>query len=88
MIDLIRVPSKRFERARPEYRVTMNKYAYTSTDGRWYVEKSGRCGGGWSVTDTTGEYVCTSCRPNALDSHATIERTLAAAKAFISEWTM
>lgn len=86
MIDLIRVPSKRLAQARPEYRATMNKYDYTTPDGRWYVQKDGGCGGGWSVIDTTGEYVCTSCRRNP-DGHAASERTLSAAKAFILEWT-
>ena len=63
------------------------KYAYQTPDGRWLIERDyGGCGGGWRVTDTRGEYVCTSCRRNS-DGHATIEPTLAAAKAFVfTEW--
>jgi hypothetical protein len=82
MTTLIRLPSRRYQRARPEYRATMNRYDYVTPDRRWYVETYPGCGGGWSVTDTTGKYVCGSCR----DNHTTVVRTLTAAKAFISEW--
>jgi hypothetical protein len=82
---LIRVPSKRYPNP---YGYRVGKYDYTTLDGRWYVQQHGGCGGGWEVTDLTGEYVCESCfRPATVsDQHATIVRTLAAAKAFIAEW--
>jgi len=66
---------------------TMSRYDYTTPDGRWYVEKNRGCGGGWTVIDTTGRYVCTSCFYND-ERHTTIARTLVAAKAFISEWSI
>jgi 23S rRNA G2445 N2-methylase RlmL len=84
--ELTRVPSKQYQRARPEYRDIYSKYDYVTPDGRWYVEQNHDCGRGWSVIDTSGECVCTSCWRN-VDGHATIKRTLAAAKAFISEWS-
>ena len=58
-----------------------------TSDGRWYIlARIGGCGGGRSVIDTSGEYAgCTCCWRNT-DGHVTIERTLAATKAFISEW--
>jgi hypothetical protein len=86
MIELTRTLSQQRAEALPEWRDTMRKYDYVTPDGRWYIQQNRGCGGGWSVTDTTGEYTCGSCARNP-DGHATIVRTLAAAKAFISEWS-
>jgi hypothetical protein len=94
VIQLIRVPSERHQAqqecasARPgyvPYRVA--KYDYMTPDSRWLVQQNGGCGGGWKVIDTTGEYVCTSCARNS-EGHTTIVQTLAAAKAFITEWSV
>jgi hypothetical protein len=63
------------------------QHAYRTPDGRWLIQRAyGACGGGWHVIDTSGRYVCTSCRSNR-DGHATIVRTLTAAKAFVAEWS-
>jgi hypothetical protein len=78
MIELVRIPSSRYEKARPEYRATMNKYDYTSMDGRWLVQKYSGCGcdgtRGWTVIYLPDPNVC-FVRP-----------TLADAKATIAEW--
>ena len=92
MIELRRVPSRQRQRQVQRcledptwipYRVS--KYDYTTPDGRWYIEEHSGCGRGWIVIDTAGEYICTSCRNGV--GHATIVRTLAAARAFIAEWS-
>ena len=85
-VELCRVPSRQYAQARPEYRPTVNRYDYTTPDGRWYVEKNRGCGGGWAVIDTTGRYVCTGCFYND-DGHTAIVRTLSAARAFVCEWS-
>jgi hypothetical protein len=73
MIELLRVPTEG------------RKCDYVTPDGRWRIERQD-CEwlGRWAVIDTTGESVCTS--HDFGDGHATIERTLAGAKAFIAEW--
>jgi hypothetical protein len=94
MIELIRVPSRQYAEAQgriddPDWIVyldSLGKYDYTTPDGRWRIEQYGGCGGGWSVIDTTGKYLCGSC-PRS-DGHATTVRTLSAARAFISEWAV
>jgi hypothetical protein len=94
VMELVRVPSKKHQAQvqrqleDPSYvPYRFGKYDYRTADGRWYIEQYGGCGGGWAVIDTTGEYVCASCRYNS-DGHATIRRTLSAAKAFIVEWAI
>ena len=93
MITLRRVPSRQHQGQVQHalddptwipYR--FSKWDYITPDGRWYIEQYSGCGRGWSVTDTTGEYICTSCRNGV--GHATIVRTLAAARAFIAEWSV
>jgi hypothetical protein len=71
------------------------KHAYETPDGRWHIEwYYGGCGGGWLVTDTHGQYICSPCRERyerngwrGFDGHAAILATLTAAKAFVSEWS-
>jgi hypothetical protein len=91
MTELIRVPSRRHQQqvqrclddpAYVPYRV--GRFDYMTPDGRWRLEQYNGCGGGWSVIDTTGRYVCKSC--GVPDGHTTTVRTLTAALAFISEW--
>jgi hypothetical protein len=90
MIDLIRIPAPSLNK---EYLYTTSemrkyKHAYETPDGRWRIERAyGECGGGWHVIDTSGEYLCTSCRFNVA-GHVTTAPTLAAAKAFVSEWAV
>jgi hypothetical protein len=98
MTELVRIPSPYLQRqaamaADPAWHAyttsEMSKYpyAYTTADGRWLIERAyGACGGGWRVTDTTGEYHCTSCRDGG--GHVSIEPTLDAAKAFVAEWAV
>ncbi len=84
MVELIRIPSESYQRQRePDafYLVKLrHKYEYATPDGRWLIRET--CGHRWSVIDTTGEITCASH-----SRHATDVKTLAAAKAFIAEWT-
>ena len=36
-VELIRVPSKQYQHAPPEYRTKMRDYDYKTPDDRWYV---------------------------------------------------
>jgi hypothetical protein len=96
IVELIRTPSRRRATAR-HVSSSMRKYDYVSADGRWLIQQYGGCGGGWEVIDTTGEWVCTTCAwawdlhdghgHAPVVRHATVVRTLSAAKAFITEWS-
>lgn len=89
MIELTRIPAPYLQRDVRYETAEMRKYrhAYETPDGRWRIERHyGGCGGGWTITDTTGEHVGQSWRGPTV--HLKVMPTLAAAKAFVSEWAV
>lgn len=78
MIELTRIPAPYLQRDVRYETSEMRKYryAYETQERRWRIERNyGACGGGWTITDMAGE-------------HSEIRPTLAAAKAFVSEWAV
>ncbi len=90
MTELTRIPASSLQqRHYTTSEMRKHKYAYETPDGRWRIEYAyGVCGGGWRVVDTTGEHAGCHCCWRSADDHLTTKPTLAAAKAFVSEWAI